>query len=74
MGYQRHEDSEFHPLKSHLENQSYGQTSSLGMLLLSGWQPALKQVFLEKANGNRQIAFPGGFIWSSKASELIQTF
>lgn len=30
------------PLKPHLENQIYGQTSSLGMLLLSVRQPALK--------------------------------
>lgn len=74
MGDQRQEDSEFHPLKSHLENKSYGQVSSPGVATQRLAASLPITVVLEKANGNRQITPPRGFIWLSKASELIRRF
>lgn len=75
MGYQRNEDSEFHPLKSHSEK------SHLRPNLFPGDGAAQRAAassettgFLEQADGNGQIPFPGGFIWSSKVSEFLWRF
>lgn len=74
-GLQRHEDWEFHPLKSHLRKWELGPNLFPGNAATQqqGASSEIK-VFLEKANGNGQITLPRVITWLPKATEQIGRF